>query len=123
MLRSRREVIGALTASGAILAAVGDARGNPETLNLAEVKKERDAVENAKAGTLKLIAISFSVPALAFSTASLSFLTSARFRVSGLPRASPTAARIAPDAVNAPMTSRLLLSMAFLPSPMRRTIC
>jgi intracellular sulfur oxidation DsrE/DsrF family protein len=42
MLRSRREVIGALTASGAILAAVGDARGNPETLNLAEVKKEAD---------------------------------------------------------------------------------
>ena len=42
MLRNRRELIGTLAASGALLAASGTARSNPVALNLAQVKKETD---------------------------------------------------------------------------------
>jgi intracellular sulfur oxidation DsrE/DsrF family protein len=42
MLKNRREVVGALTASGAVLAAAASARSEPGTVNLAELKKETD---------------------------------------------------------------------------------
>ena len=42
MLKNRRDVIRALTASGAVLAAAGSARANPEVLDLGKLKKETD---------------------------------------------------------------------------------
>jgi intracellular sulfur oxidation DsrE/DsrF family protein len=42
MLRNRRELIGTLAASGAVLAAVNSARANPAALKLSEIKKETD---------------------------------------------------------------------------------
>ena len=42
MLKSRRQIIGALAASGAALAAAGSARGNPVELDLNKLKKETD---------------------------------------------------------------------------------
>jgi len=42
MLRNRRELIGALAASGAVLASTSAARGNPVPLDLARIKKETD---------------------------------------------------------------------------------
>ena len=42
MLKSRRQVIGALAASGAALAAASSARGNPAELDLDKLKKETD---------------------------------------------------------------------------------
>jgi intracellular sulfur oxidation DsrE/DsrF family protein len=42
MLKSRRQVIGALAASGAALAAASSARGNPVELDLNKLKKETD---------------------------------------------------------------------------------
>src|SRR5262245_11839312 len=42
MLKSRRQVIGALAASGAALAAASSARGNPVELDLNKLKKDTD---------------------------------------------------------------------------------
>src|SRR5262245_42072861 len=42
MLKNRREIVGALTASGAVLAAANSARSEPGALNPAELKKEAD---------------------------------------------------------------------------------
>lgn len=42
MRKSRREMIGALAASGAVLASTSGARANPAALTLAEIKKETD---------------------------------------------------------------------------------
>jgi hypothetical protein len=42
MLRNRRELIGALAASGTVLASTSAARGNPAPLDLARIKKETD---------------------------------------------------------------------------------
>jgi intracellular sulfur oxidation DsrE/DsrF family protein len=42
MLKSRREIVGALAASGAALASISGARGNPVSLDLAQVKKDTD---------------------------------------------------------------------------------
>ena len=42
MLKSRREIVGALAASGAVLASTSGARGNPASLDLAQVKKDTD---------------------------------------------------------------------------------
>jgi intracellular sulfur oxidation DsrE/DsrF family protein len=42
MRKSRREIVGALAASGAVLASTGGARGNPVSLDLAQVRKETD---------------------------------------------------------------------------------
>jgi len=42
MLTSRREIIGALAASGAALAATSSARANPVALDLTKLKKEAD---------------------------------------------------------------------------------
>jgi uncharacterized protein len=42
MSRSRRELLGALTASGAVLAAAANARANPTLLDLGKVTKETD---------------------------------------------------------------------------------
>ena len=42
MQRNRREMIGAMAASGAVLAAAGGARGSPVALDLAGVKKDTD---------------------------------------------------------------------------------
>lgn len=42
MLKNRRDVIGALTASGAVLAAASAARANPQALDLGKLKKETD---------------------------------------------------------------------------------
>lgn len=41
-MRSRRQVIGALAASGAVLAAATSARANPTVLDLSKLKKETD---------------------------------------------------------------------------------
>jgi intracellular sulfur oxidation DsrE/DsrF family protein len=41
-MKSRRDVIGALAASGAVLASVSGARANPVALDLATVKKDTD---------------------------------------------------------------------------------
>ena len=41
-MRNRREIIGALTASGAVLAAAGGARANPIPLDLEKLKKDTD---------------------------------------------------------------------------------
>src|SRR5271165_6400082 len=42
MRKSRREIIGTLAASGAVLAASSAARGNPVAINLSDIKKEND---------------------------------------------------------------------------------
>src|SRR5271165_3445100 len=42
MRKSRRENIGTLAASGAVLAASNPARGNPAAINLSDIKKEND---------------------------------------------------------------------------------
>ena len=42
MLKSRRDIVGALAASGAVLASTASARGNPVALDLATIKKETD---------------------------------------------------------------------------------
>ena len=42
MLRNRRELVGALAASGALLASAGAARGKPVAVDLSQVKKETD---------------------------------------------------------------------------------
>ena len=42
MLKNRRDVIRALTASGAVLAAAGSARAAPEVLDLGKLKKDTD---------------------------------------------------------------------------------
>ena len=42
MPRNRREIIGAMAASGAVLAAAGGARAEPAALDLAGIKKETD---------------------------------------------------------------------------------
>ena len=42
MIKSRREVVGALAASGAVLASVQGARANPVALDLAKYKKDTD---------------------------------------------------------------------------------
>jgi intracellular sulfur oxidation DsrE/DsrF family protein len=42
MLKNRREIIGALAASGAVLAAADSARGDPTALDLSKLKKETD---------------------------------------------------------------------------------
>jgi uncharacterized protein len=42
MLKNRREIIGALAASGAIVAATSAAQGNPLPLDMAKVKKDTD---------------------------------------------------------------------------------
>jgi hypothetical protein len=42
MLKNRREIVGALAASGTMLAAANSARSEPGTLNFAELKKEAD---------------------------------------------------------------------------------
>ena len=42
MLKNRREIIGAMAASGAIVAAAGAARGNPVELDLGKLKKDTD---------------------------------------------------------------------------------
>ncbi len=42
MLRNRREIIGALSASGALVAAASAARANPGMLDLSKLKKEAD---------------------------------------------------------------------------------
>ena len=42
MHKNRRELLGALTASGAVLAAVASSRANPATLDLSTLKKEAD---------------------------------------------------------------------------------
>ncbi len=42
MIKSRREIVGALAASGAVLASSQAARGNPAELDLAAYKKETD---------------------------------------------------------------------------------
>ena len=42
MLKSRRDIVGALAASGAVLASTAGARGNPVALDLATIRKETD---------------------------------------------------------------------------------
>ena len=42
MLRSRREIIGAMAASGAVLASTSAARADPAQLDLASIKKDTD---------------------------------------------------------------------------------
>ncbi len=42
MLKSRREIIGAMAASGAVLASATGARGNPVPIDLAQIKKDTD---------------------------------------------------------------------------------
>jgi hypothetical protein len=42
MQRSRRDIIGTLATSGAVLAATGAARANPVAIELADIKKEAD---------------------------------------------------------------------------------
>ncbi len=42
MLRNRREIIGAMAASGAVLASTTGARANPVPIDLAQIKKETD---------------------------------------------------------------------------------
>jgi intracellular sulfur oxidation DsrE/DsrF family protein len=42
MLKNRRELVGALAASGAVLASTSAARGNPVALDVAQVKKDTD---------------------------------------------------------------------------------
>jgi intracellular sulfur oxidation DsrE/DsrF family protein len=42
MLKNRRELVGALAASGAILASAGASRANPVALDVAQVKKDTD---------------------------------------------------------------------------------
>ncbi len=42
MMRNRREIIGALAASGAVLASTSGARSNPTALDLGKIKKETD---------------------------------------------------------------------------------
>jgi intracellular sulfur oxidation DsrE/DsrF family protein len=44
MIRNRRDVVRALTASGAVLGAAGAARAEPTALDLAALKKETDVV-------------------------------------------------------------------------------
>jgi uncharacterized protein len=42
MLKNRRDVIGAIAASGAVLASTSGARGNPAAIDLGQIKKETD---------------------------------------------------------------------------------
>ena len=42
MLKNRREIVGTLAASGAVLAATSGARSNPVAIDLADIKKETD---------------------------------------------------------------------------------
>ena len=42
MRRSRREIIGAIAASGAVLASTSSARSNPAAIDFAQIKKETD---------------------------------------------------------------------------------
>jgi uncharacterized protein len=42
MRRSRREIIGAIAASGAVLASTSGARSNPAAIDFAQIKKETD---------------------------------------------------------------------------------